>query len=203
MDDHLRNQLVGRLDECTVLSTCPLPTQPSDASFDLSSLKHRRPAKDAGSTPPNSRFRAGGRTCGCRPRPRPLHGPVPTITRCCRGRPGCSERHPIRADHPDHHPHPPRPPCPRRDHPRPVGDQPHLRRERVRPLLRAGVRGSARPSLPVRGVARPGHGNGRGDAGPGRTAARHRLSPLQVPRRHDGGDEPLPRPRLADHSRVR
>ena len=59
-----------------------------------------------------------------------------------------------------------------RDHPRPLGHQPHLRAERSRPVLRAGLRGREGPAVPVRDLAAAGHRHGGRDPRPARADAR-------------------------------
>ena len=90
-----------------------------------------------------------------------------------------------------------------RDRDRPVGHLPHLRGERARPLLRAGLRRGARPAVPVRAVAAAGDRHGGGDSRSARTGARHRHAAVPVPGRHDDRDAPLPRPGRHHHPGVR
>ena len=89
------------------------------------------------------------------------------------------------------------------DRHRPLGHQPHLRRERGGPLLRPRLRGGPRPAVPVRDVAPAGDRHGRGDPRAARARARHRGPAAPVPRRHDHRDEPLSRPRGPDHPGLR
>ena len=90
-----------------------------------------------------------------------------------------------------------------RDHPRSLGHQPHLRAERSRPVLRAGLRRREGSAVPVRDLAAAGDRHGRRDPWPARADARSRRAAASVPRRPGRRAESLSPARQGDHRSLR
>ena len=103
----------------------------------------------------------------------------------------------------ERHAAPRRPPRAGRDRARHRGHQPHLRRERARPVLRAGLCRGARPHVPARALAPSGDRHRRRAARRARGRARPGQPPLRVPRRHGRRARALPSARPRDRRGVR